>query len=566
MSEYDNTGLLLENYKSFGKGLAGFESIAPINVIVGRNNSGKSALLDLVQFACQPAAIPLHLHHASAPARVVLSALITEHSAKNAFSPTVSGGEIPGPNHWAAGQQLLGGTIQVELDPTGSTPLLGLSKDLSHLTKRDLTSYYNRLASTTINPFKGKFFHRLSAERDVVPENDTGNLQIQKNGQGFTSFAAQILNKAEHPSDLVADTLLGDLNKIFYPDTKFASIVVQQYGEGSWEIFLQEVGKGRIALTHSGSGIKTILLVIGFFVLLPYLYKSPLAKFIFAFEELENNLHPALQRRLLRYISETALQNKTLLFLTTHSNVAIDFFSHDADAQIIHVTHAVGKSQARRVQTYVDNHGVLDDLDVRASDLLQANGIVWLEGPSDRLYFNRWIELFTDGAVVEGAHYQCVFYGGRLLAHLSAKDPEIDAGEVLKILRVNRNAIVLIDSDKSSPESGINETKKRIAAEMESIKGMAWITKGREVENYLPLAAVKAKYDNAAIGPGQFEEFVEYVDNLKHGEGKRFERSKVLFAESVLSAMTKENVISMLDMAGKLEEAVDRIRSWNGLR
>ena len=33
---------------------------------------------------------------------------------------------------------------------------------------------------------------------------------------------------------------------------------------------------------------------------------------------------------------------------------------------------------------------MLNDLDVRASDLLQSNGIIWVEGPSDRIYIKRW--------------------------------------------------------------------------------------------------------------------------------------------------------------------------------
>jgi AAA15 family ATPase/GTPase len=49
MSEYDSVNLLLENYKSFGPGLVGFERIASVNVIGGRNNSGKSALIDLIE-------------------------------------------------------------------------------------------------------------------------------------------------------------------------------------------------------------------------------------------------------------------------------------------------------------------------------------------------------------------------------------------------------------------------------------------------------------------------------------------------------------------------------------
>src|SRR5262249_14330420 len=159
--------------------------------------------------------------------------------------------------------------------------------------------------------------------------------------------------------------------------------------------------------------------------------------------ELENNLHPALQRRLLTYLRQVAETEGCRFFLTTHSSVAIDLFARDSLAQIIHVTHDTRKAAAKRVTTYIDNRGVLDDLGVRASDILQANGIVWVEGPSDRLYFNRWVEVVSHGELTEGVHYQCVFYGGKVLAHLSGAEPDINPTEALKILRVNRNAILI---------------------------------------------------------------------------------------------------------------------------
>ena len=200
-----------------------------------------------------------------------------------------------------------------------------------------------------------------------------------------------------------------------------------------------------------------------------------MSDYVFAFEELENNLHPSLQRRLVRYICESALKNEFAVFLTTHSNAVIDMLGHSSSAQIIHVTHSGGAAKARRVSTYVENRGILDDLDIRASDLLQANGIVWVEGPSDKLYFNRWIGLVTEGALEEGTHYQCVFYGGRLLAHLTGVQPfdTTDHDQAVRIFRVNRNAIVLMDSDKSTPDAEINRTKMR-SRWKKSAPLMAW--------------------------------------------------------------------------------------------
>ena len=210
---------------------------------------------------------------------------------------------------------------------------------------------------------------------------------------------------------------------------------------------------------------------------------------------------------------------------------------------------------------------VLDDLDVRASDLLQSNGVVWVEGPSDRIYIKRWIELWTGSELIEGAHYQCVFYGGRLLAHLSADDPQIQTEELVKILQVNRNAILVLDSDRNQEGEELNATKKRLISEFENMDGISWVTAGREVENYIPLEALRKHYSDDSHNPFyRFQLFREHLNNIIPGEGERFSKNKVLYAEMICSHFTKENLAGVLDLKERLNTVCDRIRTWNGLK
>jgi hypothetical protein len=74
-----------------------------------------------------------------------------------------------------------------------------------------------------------------------------------------------------------------------------------------------------------------------------------------------------------------------------------------------------------------------------------------------------------------------MFYGGRLLAHLSASEETV--GEFIELLKLNRFSSIVIDSDKRSDEDGINDTKKRLVAEVQASGGVAWVTEGREIEN-----------------------------------------------------------------------------------
>ena len=92
-----------------------------------------------------------------------------------------------------------------------------------------------------------------------------------------------------------------------------------------------------------------------------------------------------------------------------------------------------------------------------------------------------------DSDLIEGIHYSIMFYGGRLLNHLSARDPEVE--EFISLRRLNRHIAILIDSDKANAHSRINETKRRVRQEFDdpNYPGHAWITDGRTIENYAPL-------------------------------------------------------------------------------
>ena len=81
-----------------------------------------------------------------------------------------------------------------------------------------------------------------------------------------------------------------------------------------------------------------------------------LSKWLFAFEELENNLHPAMQRRLFGYLADFADKHKSRFFLTTHSHIVVDMFSQREGAQLIHVEHSGEFATAKTVSTFVQ-HG-----------------------------------------------------------------------------------------------------------------------------------------------------------------------------------------------------------------
>jgi predicted ATPase len=53
------TSIKFKNYRCFKDDWAGFDDVKPITVIIGRNNVGKSHLLQLVKTSCKENIIPL---------------------------------------------------------------------------------------------------------------------------------------------------------------------------------------------------------------------------------------------------------------------------------------------------------------------------------------------------------------------------------------------------------------------------------------------------------------------------------------------------------------------------
>lgn len=298
-----------------------------------------------------------------------------------------------------------------------------------------------------------------------------------------------------------------------------------------------------------------------------------LENYIFAFEELENNLHPALLRRLFTYLENFAVQNNTTIFLTTHSNVALDIFGMSENATITRVEHDGESAYTKTVTTHFDRYAVVSELGLKPSDLLQANGIIWVEGPSDRIYLNKWIDLFSNGELQEGRDYQCAFYGGALLGRSQFVDPdEADEREFTNLLWVNPRVIVVADGDRTAASgegSGMKHRLVRVKQEVEKLPdGHIWITKAKEIENYLPGEILSELFNKPNLpSPGQYDYFFPTEGSKGQSyllrKAKRKTVDKTDMALSAVSHMTVENLMDRFDLEVEVKVIIERIRGWN---
>lgn len=243
-------------------------------------------------------------------------------------------------------------------------------------------------------------------------------------------------------------------------------------------------------------------------------------------EEPEVNLHPILQRKFVRYLTE---ETSNQYIIATHSAHMLDY----ERAAIIHVRKdASGTVPAPSTSTqHVAD--ICSDLGYRPSDILQANAIIWVEGPSDRTYLNHWLRLLEpDHPFVENIHYTVIFYGGSNRSHLSGEDP-LDtetASDLISLRRINRHSMVVIDSDKTRAHGDTMDANKvRVRDEFDKpeLPGHTWVTACRTIENYVPNDLLSAAFTQAHPRLRYTPPATKWDDPLKALQAKANERASV---------------------------------------
>lgn len=274
---------------------------------------------------------------------------------------------------------------------------------------------------------------------------------------------------------------------------------------------------------------------------------------IIALEEPEIHLDVALQKRFITFLKE---RTDHQYLISSHSNILINSFNDDKSS-IFRVSQKDDSTEIEKADENVLQN-VLDDLGIKASDILQTNGVIWVEGPSDRIFINKWISLLNS-EFIEGIHYSIMFYGGRLLNHLSVNNDiseterEAETNKFIELIKLNRNIAVVIDSDKKNEGEDINSTKKRIEKEIKKYNNRAfcWITDGREIENYIP--------------PLMFKDILGIDNTGKYTKVTEIDKKyvKIDGAEKLVKNMMLDIFEQSIELREKMDLLVERIKLWN---
>lgn len=557
-------GFGLANYRSFGP--EGFLLTKPrkVNILVGKNNSGKSNVLRAIHAfreLHQPnfgrklfASVDKHRRGDTPVDAVVVLPLEPLIPAQHKGSQTVS--DI---------FKSAGTKVTVRWD-TSSGELVS-APELEGITLGHLRWLMNQLAKVDLeNPSGKRELFMAQLGKHLIQQAVAGlqaafqNLlvipvfrEIEEGGEAKAGASSVEFNghniiralRGMQVPHLEEEAKRGVFDKIQQFTRELVGVPELELQVPQEDRLYIKMNGLRLPLENYGTGIHHLVILC-----------SALAMHsgrVVTIEEPEIHLHPDLQRKFLRFIAE---QTANTYYITTHSNVFLDARS---DVNVYHVRFDGQRSEFVHAETTARSREVLTDMGYKASDLLQSNCVIWVEGPSDRVYLNQWLAL-TAPDLVEGIHYSIAFYGGSVLPHFTASADPVD--DLVDVLRINRHAVFVMDRDGDSETAQLGAGKSRIQRALG--EDACWVTKGREIENYIPLGLIqrvlREKYP--AVERVEFGLNDSIDDVLTRMEGGPAKYDKVASARRFAAAMTTDD-LDVLDLRTRLDVVERLIRQWN---
>lgn len=247
---------------------------------------------------------------------------------------------------------------------------------------------------------------------------------------------------------------------------------------------------------------------------------------IILIDEPELHLHPGAKKRLRDILFER--KDNTQIITVTHSPIFLD--TSFVDTIILH------QNIENSIKPQILNSNKIDlalsELGSSGLDALLYDVVIWVEGPSDKIYLERWLDLLKkDSDVLLSSQIGILPYGGKsnLLHH-----------KVEELKMINRKSIFIIDSDNKSENETIDPNLNRFISQCNDNDIHCWVTERREIENYIPIEIFNKVL---RIPPNMLfiSKYDDVFEKLKQ-MGRNYENDKVKLAKELAPFITINHI------------------------
>ena len=259
--------------------------------------------------------------------------------------------------------------------------------------------------------------------------------------------------------------------------------------------------------------------------------------YVLLIDEPELHLHPDAMKKLREILYEN--KNNTQIVCATHVALFID--PNYIDTLILN--RKTGENYSPEILSAQEIDKALDEIGSSGLNSLFYEVIVWVEGPYDIPYIERFLDIFANE--IKGNNrtkigIQPIFGLKNMLIHMDLRN----------IKGINRKGIFVIDSDLKSATEDLNKEKKDFKKKCKKNNFECWITKRREVENYIPRDILETEFN---LKPGTVK--LGKYDDIE----KSLKKSKKEIAKKTSKKITKKSISSNKEIYKEIKNFIKLI-------
>ncbi len=485
------------NYKSFSDS-GDLKFSRGINILIGPNNSGKTALLQALSLETSNKP---HLSESRKPTRESLPSPVSEKIISITLSPDELRRWLDGNGKQVVLPMPITGQVKEVVTNFKNALVKGFTIKAKHVGKGiesdDLDYGYNRAPSGQVGSYatlreepNGQYvFENATASQNV----DIGRDIVKKIKPRIYRFHAERLNVSMSPvghrSELEPNAAnLPEVLQVLHtsnpetfrqymsfvtgvlPSVKWVTVPTDVNSQACIRVWPIDHRSGRddlsIPLSECGTGIGQVLAIL-------YIVVTASSPRIILIDEPQSFLHPSAAKTLVRLLGEF---HDHQYFISTHSP---DVLSLATNSTVTALTYSESRSTAKGLNLTETGElrAVLDSIGTSFSDVFFAERILWVEGPTEQKAFPKILEHFepkimagmsilplaNTGGVQSKKHGRLVFDIYKKLSGAHALVPPIVA--------------VVLDREKLT-EGEIQELSR-------SSEGLLQLLPRRMYENYL---------------------------------------------------------------------------------